>query len=346
MPFEVTLAPSGRRFQVPDGQSILKASHDAGIAVPYSCRAGACRTCRGRIVQGRVDHGHVHPLYLSLQEREQGYALLCQAQPLGDLVVEVQELDVMASIRTRVTPGRVMQIHRAAPDVMVLRIKLPMNENLTFLAGQYMEVLLPGGERRAYSIASAPSIEGALDIELHVRHTPGGVFTDHVFEHMKVRDLVRMEVPLGTFFLREDSDKPVVFLASGTGFAPIKSILQYVAHKRLARPMTLYWGGRTRADLYDLAWVKQYASDNPAFRFVPVLSDATRGCDWRGRAGFVHRAVMEDFPDLSGHQVYACGAPVVVDSAKRDFPSQCGLPPGEFFADSFLDAADRARARI
>jgi CDP-4-dehydro-6-deoxyglucose reductase, E3 len=345
VPFEVVLQPSGSRFTVPEGTSILKAGHDSNIPLPYSCRAGACRTCRGRILEGEVDFGHVHPTYLPVEEREHGYALLCQAQPLSNLVVEVQELDIMGSIRSRICPGRVMEMRRVTPDVMIIRIKLPMNEDVQFLSGQFVEFVLASGERRAYSIASAPSIGGVVNIELHVRHTPGGLFTDYVFDGMQVHDLVRMELPLGTFFLRENSDKPVIMVASGTGFAPFKSILQYAEQKELTRPMTLYWGCRTRADLYDVDWIERYAAAHEDFQFIPVVSDATPECAWGDRTGFVHRAVMEDFPDLSEHQVYACGAPVVIDSAKRDFREQCGLPPSEFFADAFLDAGDRARAR-
>ena len=344
MPFEVVLQPSGNRFDVPEGTSILKAGHDSNIPLPYSCRAGACRTCRGRILEGEIDHGHVHPTYLPDEEREQGYALLCQAQPLSNLVIEVQELDIMDSIRSRMCPGRVMEMRPVTPDVMIVRIKLPMNEDVQFLAGQFVEFVLANGERRAYSIASAPSIGGVRSLELHVRHTPGGLFTDYVFDGMQVHDLVRMELPLGTFFLREDSDKPLILLASGTGFAPFKSILGYAQQTQVERPMTLYWGGRTRADLYEMDWVERYALENERLKFIPVLSEATPACGWDGRTGLVHRAVMEDFPDLSNHQVYACGAPIVIDSAKRDFAKQCGLPPQEFFAESFLDAGDRARA--
>jgi len=345
MLFKVTLMPSGRHFTVPAGATLLSAAHGADIAVPYSCRAGACRTCRGRVLQGKVDHGHVHPHYLSEKERSQGYTFLCQARPLSDLVVEVQILDLIASARRRITPARVMEIHRVAPDVVILQLKLPMNEDLVFLAGQYVEFLLSNGERRAYSIASAPTIEGTAHLELHVRHTPGGLFTDHVFNGLKVHDRVRLEAPLGTFFLREESSKPIVFLASGTGFAPIKSMLQYAAQKKMDRRIALYWGGRTRADLYDEEWVQGYATAHSGFTFVPVLSDPTPDCDWSGRTGFVHHAVMDDFDSLSGHQVYACGAPVVIESAKRDFAEKRGLSTAEFFADSFLDAADKARAR-
>ena len=345
MSFEVVLQPSGNRFTAPDGETILAAGHAADVALPYSCRAGACRTCRGRILKGKVDFGHVHPTYLPVEEREKGYALLCQAQPLSDLVIEVQELDIMENVRARVTPARVMEMRRVASDVMIIRLKLPMNEDVQFLAGQFVEFVLANGERRAYSVATPPSIGGVTSIELHVRHTPGGLFTDYVFDGLQLHDLVRIEVPLGTFFLREDSDKPLVLLASGTGFAPFKSILEYSEQKQFERPMTLYWGGRTRADLYEMDWVERYAVRNKGFNFIPVLSEATAECEWDGRTGFVHRAVMEDFPDLSAHQVYACGAPIVVESAKKDFTERCGLPTEEFFADSFLDAGDRARAR-
>jgi CDP-4-dehydro-6-deoxyglucose reductase len=237
-----------------------------------------------------------------------------------------------------------MEMRRVASDVMIVRIKLPMNEDVMFLAGQFVEFVLSNGERRAYSIASAPSIGGVVSIELHVRHTRGGLFTDYVFDGMQVHDLVRMELPLGTFFLRENSDKPLVLLASGTGFAPFKSILKYAQQKQFNRPMTMYWGGRTHADLYEMDWVEKYAAANESFQFIPVVSDATPACSWNGRTGFVHRAVMEDFPDLSKHQVYACGAPIVIESSVT-LPNSM-LPPQEFFADPFLDAGDRARARI
>ncbi len=262
-------------------------------------------------------------------------------------MIEVTELDAAGGIKPKIFPCRVMKIDRPAPDVAILSLRLPMNDNMVFLAGQYVEILLKEGRRRAYSIATTPASEGTIDLELHVRHTPGGVFTDHVFGAMKERELLRFEGPLGTFYLREDSTKPIVFLASGTGFAPIKSMIQYAFRKKLdeQRPMVLYWGCRTRADLYQLDLPTAWPTEHPNFKFVPVLSDATPACAWTGRTGFVHRAVMEDFPDLSGHQVYACGAPVMVDAASKDFTTQGRLPEDEFFADSFLTEADKAAVR-
>ena len=215
--------------------------------------------------------------------------------------------------------------------------KLPANERLVFLAGQYLDFLLKDGSRRSFSMACPP--HDAAEVQLHVRHVAGGAFTDHVFGKMKERDILRFEGPLGTFFLREDSGKPVVFVASGTGFAPIKAIIEDALHKGVSRPMTLYWGGRRPRDLYLNGLCEEWAAKG-AIKYVPVISEALPEDAWAGRTGFVHRAVMEDFPDLSGHQVYACGVPVMVDAARKDFSAACALPEDEFYADSFTTQAD------
>lgn len=342
MSHRVTLKPSGHAFDVAPDQNILQAGLDAGYELPYSCRAGTCRTCKAVIREGKVDYGHVHPAYLSEADKANGQVLLCQAKPLSDLVVEVKELHGLGGIRPRKLPCRVERLERPAPDVAVLGLRLPANEAFRFVAGQYLDFLLKDNQRRSYSIANAPKPEGVGTLELHVRHTPGGLFTDQAFSTLKVRDLLRFEGPLGTFYLREDSGKPIVLVASGTGFAPIKAICEYALAKSIARPMTLYWGCRAKRDLYMLDVPLSWSAPN--FKFIPVLSDPTPECRWTGRTGFVHRAVMEDFPDLSGHQVYACGAPVMVDAARRDFSAQCRLPAEEFYADSFLTAADVAPA--
>jgi CDP-4-dehydro-6-deoxyglucose reductase len=331
MGFTVTLKPSGHTFEVPEGQNVLQAGLGAGHMLPYSCRAGVCRTCRGTILEGKVDYGLVHETYLPETDKAKGYALLCQAKPLSDLVVEVREVQ---GVRPRTIPCRVERLEKPAPDVAVIGLRLPMNENFRFLAGQYIDFLLKDGKRRSYSLAVRPDPAGITALEIHVRHTPGGVFTDHVFSNLKVRDLLRFEGPLGSFYLREDSNKPIVMLASGTGFAPIKALCEHALEKKISRPITLYWGVRVKRDLYMLDLPRSW----PHVKFIPVLSDEP----WDGRMGFVHRAVMEDFPDLSGHQVYACGAPIVVESARRDFSAQCKLPPDEFYADSFLTEADKA----
>jgi CDP-4-dehydro-6-deoxyglucose reductase len=336
----VTIQPSGQQFQVEDGETVLAAALRQGLVLPYGCKNGACGSCKGRIVSGRVDYGLYQHKALTDDEKAQGKALFCQAKPLTDLVIEARTIGAARDIQVKTLPCRVQKMERVTADVIILGLKLPANERLQFLAGQYLEFLLKDGSRRSFSLANAPHDDALL--ELHVRHVPGGQFTDHVFGKMKERDILRFEGPQGTFFLREDSAKPIVFVASGTGFAPIKSIIEHAIHKGIARPMTLYWGGRRPQDLYMNALAESWAAQG-RIAYVPVISDALAEDAWTGRTGFVHRAVMEDFPDLSGHQVYACGVPVMVDAARRDFTTLCKLPEDEFYADSFTTQADTAQ---
>jgi len=334
---KVRVQPSGHEFGVEEGESVLTAALRQDLVLPYGCRNGACGSCKGRIVEGRVDYGVYQKKALTEEERAHGKALFCQARPLTDLVIEARTIGAAKDIPIRTLPCRVQKMERLADDVMALHLKLPANERLQFLAGQYIEFLLKDGSRRSFSMGNAPHDDEL--IQLHVRRVAGGQFTDHVFGRMKERDILRFEGPLGTFFLREDSAKPIVFVASGTGFAPIKSIIEHALRKGATRPMVLYWGGRRPKDLYMDALARQWP-----IKYVPVISDPLPEDGWTGRTGFVHRAAMEDFPDLSAHQVYACGVPVMVDAAKRDFTLQCKLPEDEFFADSFTTAADLAAA--
>ena len=336
----VTLQPSGHQFQVEEGEAVLAAALRQGFVLPYGCRNGACGSCKGKIVSGTVDYGVYQPKALTEEEKAQGKALFCQARPLSDLVLEARTIGAAKGIQIKKLPCRVQKMERLADDVMVLHVKLPANEKLVFLAGQYIEFLLKDGGRRSFSIANPP--HAAELIELHVRHVAGGQFTDHVFGKMKERDILLCEGPLGTFFLREESDKPIVCVASGTGFAPIKALIERMFHQGIARPTTLYWGGRRPKDLYMNELAQQWTAEHPGFNYVPVISDALAEDHWRGRTGFVHRAVMQDFPDLSGHQVYACGVPIMVDSARRAFIAHCRLPEEEFYADSFTTQADLA----
>src|SRR5690349_23938354 len=334
----VTLQPSGLQFEVADGESVLAAALRQGYVLPYGCKNGACGSCKGKLLEGQLDYGVYQKKALPDEEKAAGKALFCQARPLTDIVIEARTIGAAKDIQVKTLPCRIQKMERRADDVMVLGLKLPANERLQFLAGQFIEFLLKDGRRRSFSMANAPHADEL--IELHVRHVAGGQFTEHVFNKMKERDILRFEGPLGTFFLREDSDKPIVFVASGTGFAPIKSIIEGAFKKGISRPMTLYWGGRRPKDLYLNDLAAKWASENPGFRYVPVVSEALAEDAWTGRTGFVHRAAMEDFPDLSGHQVYACGVPIMVDSARRDFVGACRLPEEEFFADSFTTQAD------
>jgi CDP-4-dehydro-6-deoxyglucose reductase, E3 len=342
MPFTVTLQPSGRQFSVERDEPVLAAAIRHGLGLPYGCRDGACGSCKSRLLEGRVIHGAHQSKALSADEEAAGWMLTCCGTPQSDLVIEARAVAGAGEFAPRKMPTRVIAIERAAPDVAVLKMQLPANDAFRYHAGQYVEFILRDNSRRSYSMANAPHRLGdPPSIELHIRHMPGGKFTDHVFGAMKEKEILRMEGPFGSFFLREDSPKPIVLLASGTGFAPIQAIIEHLEHKAITRPAVLYWGCRSRVDLYRHDWAEQMAARLPNLTYIPVLSEPRAEDAWAGRTGFVHQAVMHDLPDLSGHQVYACGAPVMVDSARRDFVAQCGLPDEEFFADSFTSEADK-----
>lgn len=233
--------------------------------------------------------------------------------------------------------AKIAAITRAAPDVAVLQLHCE-GAALAYQAGQYVDVLLADGQRRSYSMAThAVADQGVL--ELHVRHLPGGLFTDRVFGSLQAGEILQLEGPGGNFYLR-DGASPVILLASGTGFAPIKALVEAAIANNNKRSMRLYWGGRRQADLYMDALCRDWAERLAWFDYVPVLSEADGASGWNGRSGFVHQAVMQDIPNMQQYQVYACGAPVVVESARRDFTGSCGLPETDFFADAFLSKAD------
>ena len=344
--YNITIEPTQHQFTASDDQNLLDAALAAGIVLPYSCRAGACSSCKGKVISGKYDAGLAPAQVLQAEEIQAGYTLLCQAHALSDMVIESREVRLATDIQIRKLPARVTRIRMPAPDVAVLTLQLPSSETFRFYAGQYVEIILKDGKRRAYSMANSPDQAAAL--ELHVRHMPGGVFTDHVFgagdKQMKEREILRLEGPFGSFFLREESTKPIVFLASGTGFAPIKAIIEHMIEQGIDRPSVLYWGGRRPQDLYMDELAQSWQEKLGQFTYIPVISDALPEDNWTGRTGFVHKAVMQDLPDLSAHEVYACGAPIVVESARREFASQCGLPDDAFYADSFTSAADTAKA--
>lgn len=340
--FSVTVQPSGRTFDASMGETVLAAGIRQGIGLPYGCKDGACGSCKCKILSGKVTHGTHQSKALSDEEEANGFLLTCCALPQSDLVLESRQVTEVGALPIKKMPTRVSTLSKVSNDVMVIQLQLPANDTFTYRAGQYIEIMLRDGARRSYSMANAPGSN--TGVELHIRHMPGGKFTDHVFGAMKEKEILRVEGPYGSFFLREESPKPLVFLASGTGFAPLKAILEHMQQTQSQRPVTLYWGGRRPSDLYMDAWVQAQLEVMPNLRYVPVVSDALAEDQWTGRTGFVHHAVLKDFADLSGHQVYACGAPIVVESAHKDFCDQAQLPPDEFFADAFTSEADKAHA--
>lgn len=330
MTFNITIKPSNHAYSVEPGETILEAGLRHGYMLPYGCRNGVCGACKGRVLEGTVDHGDAQSGVLSELDLAQGLTLFCCAEPQSDVVIECREVSRTDEIQVKTLPCRVQKMERLSDDVMVLHLKLPANERLQFFAGQYIDILQKEGKPRSFSLANAPHDDAFL--QLHVRNIPGGAFTQYVFNDMKERDILRIKGPLGSFFLRENSDKPILFVASGTGFAPVKAIIEHALQIGVDRPMHFYWGARRPEDLYMLDKVKEWEAQG--IRFTPVVSDVP----WQGRGGYVHQAVMEDYADLSSYEAYVCGAPVVVEAAHRDFTTLRGLSEEAFYSDAFTFA--------
>ncbi|MHB8345822.1 MAG: CDP-6-deoxy-delta-3,4-glucoseen reductase [Acidiferrobacterales bacterium] len=347
MTFKVRIEPSGHEFFTEGNETILEAALRHGFNLPYSCRNGACATCKGKVIAGSVDYGVYEAKALNEAEKLSGMALFCRARPLADVVIEVREVGAARGVTIKTLPCRVVRMERLAHDVMALYLKLPQSERLQFLAGQYVDILLRDGRRRSFSIANAPHDDEAL--QLHVRHLPRGHFSEHVFTRMKEKDLLRFQGPLGTFFLREENAPdvagsaaagiPVILMAGGTGFAPMKGILEHAFYVGLQRPLHLYWGARARRDLYLDALARSWVEAHDNFRYTPVLSEPDPDDHWDGRCGWVHAAVVQDYPDLRGHEVYASGPPLMIEAGRQAFAA-CGLSADRLFYDSFERAQD------
>lgn len=330
----LTLHPGAVAVNAREGETLLEAGLRAGLPLPYDCRAGGCGLCVCTVLHGKVDQGPYQPAALTDAMRASGKALMCCAVALEDveLEVDVPSLDVDAASRR--WHGRIDSLERIAPDVIRLRIALPEGERVAFTAGQYINIVLEDGQRRAFSFANAP--HDGDTIELHVRLIPGGKFTTHVFTTMQVGDAIDFEGPLGRFSLR-DSERPILFVAGATGFAPIKSIVEDAWRRGIQRPMQLYWGVREAKDLYALDLARQWQREHPNFSVTPVLSHAAPEDPWPGRRGFVHQVMLEDHPDLRGYEVYACGSVQMVEAAVPDFIAQ-GLEETLCFTDAFVSS--------
>lgn len=334
--FQLAFHPGAINVSARPGETLLDAGLRAGLSLPYDCRNGGCGVCECSVLNGKVDHGAFQPAVLTAAKRAAGKALMCVATPLEDVEIDVpvESLQAKDAAEPKVRVARVERMQHLAEDVMQVFLQLTSGERLGFAAGQYINILLDDGQKRAFSFASAPH-DNAL-IELHVRLVPGGRFTTWVFESMKVGDEIRFEGPVGRFTLHA-GQRPILFIAGATGFAPIKSIVEDAFHRGVNRPMWLYWGVRRKADLYQLSLAERWAHEHPHFRFIPVLSDAQPEDVWTGRTGFVHEAMLTDFPDLRGHEVYVCGSVVMVETAVPAMLAQ-GLDENACFSDAFLPA--------
>jgi len=344
--FQVKNINSGATFTVNQGESVLNAALRQGVMLPYSCKNGTCGSCKGRLESGDVHYPFHPPLALSREEIGEGFALLCQAEPTEDLVIRAREIEAVRDIQIRKMPARVIEKTLLTADVMRLKIKLPDAQRLQFLAGQYLEILLSDGKRRAFSIASSPQSEDV--IELHIRHVEGGGYTGWVFEELKERDILRIEAPLGTFFIRNDqTDRPMILMGGGTGFAPLKSMIEDLMAHNDKRPLHLFWGVRNSTELYmheqALQWAEQYDHIQYSCAFSEPLDEDTAN----GFKGFVHEAVLQQYPDLAAFDIYMSGPPAMIDASRSAFLEN-GAEKRRIFFDSFefgLDVPIRVLAK-
>ncbi len=344
--YKVSLYGNQKTFMVNKGESVLNAALRQGVMLPYSCKNGTCGSCAGKLESGRVHYPLHPPLALSTGDLVAGKALLCQAEPLGDLVIRVREIEAVRDIQVRRLPARVIEKTALTSEVMRLKIRLPAAQRLQFLAGQYIDVLLPGGKRRAFSIASSPQIEDVL--ELHIRHVKGGGFTGWVFDELRERDILRLEGPLGTFFIRNDEpDRPMILMGGGTGFAPLKSMIEDLLSQRDERPLHLFWGARTAAELYMHDEALQWAQQNKHINYSTALTEPGKNAPAGSFEGFVHEAVLQQYPNLDAFDIYMSGPPAMIDAGRTAFLEH-GARQRRIFFDSFefgLDVPVRVLAR-
>ena len=332
--YEITTVPCGHRLTAREGETVLEAALRQGLSLPYVCRDGACGVCKGRILKGAVDYGTYQEGVLTETEKAEGKALFCCAKPLSDLDIECHEVDKLRQFPIKTMKFRVRKMEQAAPDVMLLELLPEGGEQMNFIAGQYVAIQLEEGVKRSYSIANPPHEPEHL--QLHIRMVEGGKFTSHVFNGMKEGDVLQVEGPYGNFSLHENNDKPIIFMSGGCGFGAIKGMVEHAFNIGLKRPMTLYWGARTPADLYsDLPEKWQREHDN--FKFMPVLSEPKPEHGWQGRTGLVHEAILQDYERLDEYQVYACGSPGMVEASRAPFMAR-GLPEDQYFSDAFTVA--------
>jgi CDP-4-dehydro-6-deoxyglucose reductase, E3 len=321
---KVHLLPSSRQFEAHRDEPVLTAALRQHLNLPHSCKGGSCGTCRVRLVSGRIAYPHGRPPGIDAAEEAAGYALICQARALEDLVIETREIRHVTDVEIRELPARVERMARLAPDVMGLWLRLPAVEPFTWQSGQYIDVMLAGERRRSFSIANPP--QDAALLELHVRRAPGGAFSGRVFGDMQPHALLRIEGPLGQFVYRA-GERPVLLVGGGTGYAPLKAILREVLESGSRRDIVLYWGARSAADLYDDTWLREIAAKHPRFHYKGVTTE------------LVHEAVLSGVAGLAGFDIYAAGPPAMIDAVRHALPRQ-GADPARIYFDSFDWAPD------
>jgi len=331
MKFAVSLPTTQHEFVTDDEETILESALKAGVSLPYGCRGGRCGACKGKVLKGDIRYEKA-PRALSMEMQQNGYALFCQAHASSDLEIAVDEVEQLSQIKVRTMPTKVARLEQLSHDVMRVHLKLPENIRMQFFAGQYIDILQDNGERRSFSIANAPHDDELL--ELHIRHIEGGEYTQYIFDRMKIGEILRIEAPLGNFILKESSPRSMILMGGGTGFAPLKGMLEHAFEIGLEKPMHLFWGVRSKQDLYmpdlPLEWTRKF----PLFQYTPVLSEPQPADDWQGETGFVHDTVLKLCNDLEKRDIYMSGPPAMVYTARDRF-MELGVPEKQLFSDAF-----------
>lgn len=331
MTYRVTVSASDASFACDEGESVLDAAERAGYAIPYSCRKGVCSTCEGGLRSGRANvRGHG-----SVSGPVDG-VLLCQARPTSDVEIAPKRIERRERPIRRTLSATVFRTAEPAPDVTIVQLRFPSGVRVKFRAGQYLRVLMPDGDSRNYSMANPPKENDGA--QLHIRRIPGGRFSEGVAAQLAKGDKLRIDLPYGEFVFNQDSDRPAILLATGTGFAPVKSLVEDQIRRASDRPVHLYWGARHREDLYLSDLPQKWSATLPWFSYTPVLSRPA--ADWDGRTGFVQHFALADYPDLSGHEVYACGSPEMIEAAREILVSAGGLGPENFLSDAFVPSGN------
>lgn len=338
MDYKISNRSNQTRFQCEANETILQAALRNGHLYPYGCQSGACGACKSKVVSGTVKHRTRDSEVLSDVELAEGWCLTCQAVPLEDIEIEVKEIARVKEIEVKTMPTRVAEKNLLANDVIQLFLSLPNTQNFDFLPGQYIKIMLKNGKQRSFSIANTPEQAQQQGLELHVRVVPDGHYSPQVKDNLKIKDIVRIQGPYGTYFLRKEEARPIIMIAGGTGFAPVKGLIEDALEAGLEQPITLYWGARRERDLYMNALAQHWEKEIPGFRYIPVLSEADTSSDWQGKTGFVHETIARQQPDLSEFSIYASGPPVMIDALKQALPGK-GLNEDFFYTDAFDYAA-------
>ncbi len=333
MTFTVTNQHNDGSFTCNAGETILDAALRDNRIYPYGCRSGVCGACKCDLVSGTVDYGDYEDFTLTHEEKESGKLLICQAIPLEDVVINVDEIMSGQNIQIKMLPCRVSQIDRLAEDVIRLYLALPKTQEFNFIAGQYIDILMKDGQRRSFSIANQPALAKDQGLELHIRHVPDGQFTPRVFDSMKPRDLLRLEGPFGTYFMQTEVTRPIIMIAGGTGFSPVKGLIEHAMADDPSYNIHLFWGARDHQDLYLDDLVKQWEQQFPNFKYTPVLSESSSP-DWAGATGWVHESAVNSYPSFAEFDVYASGPPIMIDAIRTSLQAK-GMAMENFYFDSF-----------